>query len=640
MPATTALLAAVLSVAMVVPSVNTSLARAAEESCVSVAWPGSGPQPAEFGQLLRCRVASHDGVELNGWIGLPRLEAGARVPVALHSTPYITATTDVDGRRTPEDPAWWSDSPPELPLEMWGLPPIDLVRRGYAAAFFSVRGSGRSGGCFDWFGRAEQLDQVELVNWLATRQWSNGNVGMGGVSYPGSTPWEAAIHHPPALKTIVVSGIVSDAYQLWVTPQGAPSTVTSLFPPDLSANGVDPSIDPTTLAGVAPQRLCPDVARIFSAPKRVWLSADRDAAFWEERRLIDGFPRVEAAVLLAQGFYDTANGAGHAFQESAVWGLLDAPKRQIEGQWGHTFPYANAQPESEMPRFRDHPLANGWAQDEWHEVVLSWLDYWLKGEGSPPRVGMVDYQDNKGGWHQSDAWPPSNAKDQVLHLGDEKLARSSVEGSDTFRSAPYAPNMWAGASGFPDSQNHVPWTPYAALCPDSVPGSLPLAGLSFLSDPARDDVLIAGNPHVSLDIESDQPGGLITAILLDLGPGFSCNERGEPTDVRMLSLGAADLRFDRGNYVARDFPVGEASPVRIDLIDIAEVLPAGHRLAITLSYGETHVQYSSAEPFYPTIKVISGGKDGSQLVVPVVTGTLGGKKPQTEYLPRPFIPAS
>ena len=46
----------------------------------------------------------------------------------------------------------------------------------------------------DLMGFAEQEGINAAVEWLATQEWSNGNVGMIGKSYDGSTPWQAAMY--------------------------------------------------------------------------------------------------------------------------------------------------------------------------------------------------------------------------------------------------------------------------------------------------------------------------------------------------------------------------------------------------------------------------------------------------------------
>src|SRR6266550_3447199 len=58
-----------------------------------------------------------------------------------------------------------------------------FARRGYIHAVFNVRGSGNSGGFYQLMGPLEVRDVCDLIDWLAAQSWSNGAVGMFGVSY-------------------------------------------------------------------------------------------------------------------------------------------------------------------------------------------------------------------------------------------------------------------------------------------------------------------------------------------------------------------------------------------------------------------------------------------------------------------------
>src|SRR5438128_7582597 len=54
---------------------------------------------------------------------------------------------------------------------------------GYAMIVVDVRGTGSSEGMWDSFGSREQQDSVTLVQWAASRPFSNGVIGLSGVSY-------------------------------------------------------------------------------------------------------------------------------------------------------------------------------------------------------------------------------------------------------------------------------------------------------------------------------------------------------------------------------------------------------------------------------------------------------------------------
>ena len=53
----------------------------------------------------------------------------------------------------------------------------------------NLRGTGCSGGAFDYFETLQSLDGYDVIETVAAQPWvANGKVGMVGISYPG--------HHP------------------------------------------------------------------------------------------------------------------------------------------------------------------------------------------------------------------------------------------------------------------------------------------------------------------------------------------------------------------------------------------------------------------------------------------------------------
>lgn len=652
-------LVGVLSAGLVASGSSVRAARAQEqpppggEECVDPHpcggsfWPPGLNGPFELAAVRKIRVPvplDHDDpaagtIQLEGWVGLPSVPDGVRVPVALHSSPYLsTCGVEAGGAGCsggPENAGWWSDPaeetgfPPYPDAEStWGVAPFELVKRGYAAVFFSVRGTGTSGGCWDFFGHEEQRDQAVLVQWLADQDWSNGRVGMGGISYPGTTPLEAAIHRPAALKTTVAMGVFTDLYTGSFSPQGAAFNSyvypfwfhrgRSVSTPSPLAGGAESA---RRHVGVAPERVCPTVQQALTAELTGTATDQRDAAFWAERRLIDHFPEVTTSVLLVHGFEDRSL---HAFQENAAWrALQQAPKRLIEGPWGHVIPTDD-----------QATLDASWRRDTWTEILFEWLDYWLKGMGErPEHLDMVDYQDQTGDWHVDVAWPPAAARIEVLHAAGQGLMTEPAYGDRSFRSVPTPINAYEASElvlGDPS-----PIRPSASLCPQDALDASGLSGVAFVSEPTNEAVLLAGDPFAHLLLSSTQRGGVVGTYLFDVGPRFSCDALGQPEDVRMLAWGAADLRFHEGNMSGRDFPA-HPSPVRVDLTNLAELIEPGHRLALVVNAGEME---RAGQPGYrPEITIHTGDVDSSQLVLPVVEGSFGGAEPAITYPSRPFVP--
>ncbi|MDQ3877280.1 MAG: CocE/NonD family hydrolase [Actinomycetota bacterium] len=83
---------------------------------------------------------------------------------------------------------------------------------GYARAVADVLGTRGSTGCWDYGGRKEQQSGVDVVKYLARLPWSNGNVGMTGVSYEGTTANMVAATGIPELKAIVPVASISRWY--------------------------------------------------------------------------------------------------------------------------------------------------------------------------------------------------------------------------------------------------------------------------------------------------------------------------------------------------------------------------------------------------------------------------------------------
>jgi putative CocE/NonD family hydrolase len=90
----------------------------------------------------------------------------------------------------------------DLPLGSAIMDPTQVARRGYVVIVQDTRGRSTSEGAWEPM-RNEVLDGEDSVAWAAQLPYSNGAVGMYGISYFGFTQWAAAIQRPAALKAIV-----------------------------------------------------------------------------------------------------------------------------------------------------------------------------------------------------------------------------------------------------------------------------------------------------------------------------------------------------------------------------------------------------------------------------------------------------
>jgi len=133
--------------------------------------PSRRATPARVDTALAIPI--RDGTVLRA--DLYRPASDGRFPVLIHRTPYSRI-----------------ESPPD-PLV------VAAVRRGYVVLLEDVRGRYGSDGVFDPY-RQEGKEGYDTIEWAAHQPWSNGVVGIFGLSYPGAVQWLAAVEHPPSLK--------------------------------------------------------------------------------------------------------------------------------------------------------------------------------------------------------------------------------------------------------------------------------------------------------------------------------------------------------------------------------------------------------------------------------------------------------
>jgi uncharacterized protein len=101
------------------------------------------------------------------------------------------------------------------------LPPTGMLAQllGYGYVAVNMRGTGCSGGAFDYFEISQSLDGYDLIEAVGAQPWS-GNVGMIGISYPGISQLFVAHTQPPSLTAITPVSVISDTVRSTLFPGG------------------------------------------------------------------------------------------------------------------------------------------------------------------------------------------------------------------------------------------------------------------------------------------------------------------------------------------------------------------------------------------------------------------------------------
>jgi uncharacterized protein len=96
---------------------------------------------------------------------------------------------------------------------------------GFAVVDVSMRGTGCSGGAFDFFEPLQNLDGYDVIQTIAHQSWVQGHkVGMMGISYGGISQLFTAQLDPPALEAISPLSVID-------------ATATTLYPGGIRNDG-------------------------------------------------------------------------------------------------------------------------------------------------------------------------------------------------------------------------------------------------------------------------------------------------------------------------------------------------------------------------------------------------------------------
>lgn len=96
----------------------------------------------------------------------------------------------------------------------WETPdPGFWTKHGYAIVRADERGLGQSPGILDTMSRGTSEAFVDVVEWAAEQPWSNGKVGLLGISYYAGSQWHVAARQPKGLACIIPWEGMSDYYR-------------------------------------------------------------------------------------------------------------------------------------------------------------------------------------------------------------------------------------------------------------------------------------------------------------------------------------------------------------------------------------------------------------------------------------------
>ena len=459
-----------------------------------------------------------------------------------------------------------------------------MVPRGYVGARVDIRGTGASEGAMPdrEYSEQEHRDGEEVIAWLARQPWSNGNVGMWGISWGGFNAIQMARRRPPSLKAICALMATGELFHDDI------HYVDGMFHVDewelmmdlLNAMSPPPAfpIDEETMA-----------ARFDTEPWKLRvMRQQRDGPYWRQGSLDPDYGGIEVPTMLIGGLLD-----GYRDAVPRMVQQLKGPVKAILGPWNHTFP---------------HDASPGPAI-EWRAEAARWFDRWLKGasdtgvEKEPPfAIFIRDWhppglrlEEVPGRWRWLDGWPPSDREERTLY--------------------PRADGALGNDAGSPAEHRLrcIPWVgPEAGLWwGDLTPDQRPIDAFSLTYDspPLERDLVVVGTPRAVLQASADAPVANWFVRLCDVAPD------GTSSLVAGAGLNGAHRESAADPHALEPH---RTYRLAIDMHVTTWTFRAGHRIRLAVSNSLFPMMWPSPRAVTTTLTV--GGPEPSALVLPVLTG--------------------
>jgi predicted acyl esterase len=507
-----------------------------------------------------------DGTRLAARVWLPDGAGDAPVPAILEYLPYrlTDGTAERDALQHPY-----------------------FAGHGYASVRVDMRGSGNSEGIlYDEYLEQEQDDALEILEWLASQPWCDGNVGIIGISWGGFNGLQIAARRPPQLKAVISLCSTDDRYADDVHYVGG------------CLNAADQLSWASTMFLYNAKPPLPWVVgerwremwfeRIDETPPWIdaWMRHQRRDELWKHGSISEDYAGVECPVYVVGGWADGYTNAVMRMLEG-----LTCPRKGLIGPWAHAY-----------PEFATPGPRIGFLQK-----CLRWWDHWLKGVDT----GIMDepmlaawmpdalepapqYDEWPGRWISEPSWPSPNIDRIPLTLGDGKLGGT-----------PAGPASWAIWTSLLHGRHAGQWCPYG-VAGDFPTDQRPEDALAFVfdSEPLDEPLELLGYPQLSITLSVDRPQALLTARLCDVWPD------GRST---LITRGLLNLTHRDSHEHPQLLEPDRRYEIELRMNATAWSLPTGHRLRLALA--SAYWPWAWPSPENVILTVFTG--EASTLTLPV-----------------------
>ena len=426
---------------------------------------------------------------------------------------------------------------------------------GIAGVRVDIRGSGESDGVIDGeYTPLELANACELIEWIAAQPWSNGSVGMMGISWGGFNCLQVAALRPEPLKAVISIASTVDRYNDDIHYKNGAHLSAQLSWAATMLAYQSRSPDPA-LAGNRWREMWQE--RLEKEPffMEEWLQHQRRDAFWKHGSICENFGDVEIPALVIAGWAD-------GYRNTPIKAIegLGAKSKAIIGPWIHKYPH----------------FAWPGPRADFHGEAIRWWNRWLRGEENGaealPQVRAyimdavkpaIRRDFDPGFWVARERW--SKPEPDILAVGtDGRLGKGRGGTGEALLRSPLDTGTASGE--------------YFTLKPDAEMAidqrSDDAGSLTFETGPLAEARDYLGMPRLRLVLKSDAPLANLCARIVDVHPDGSSLR---------VAYGVLNLAHRRSSEHPEPLAPGEATEIEMDLDALGYRFAPGHRIRLSLS---------------------------------------------------------
>lgn len=431
-----------------------------------------------------------------------------------------------------------------------------FARAGYVGVRVDISGTGESDG--DWddeYSARELADGCEVIEWIASQPWCDGNLGMMGISWGGFNSLQIAALQPEALKAVISIGTTVDRYNDDIHYKNGCLLFSNFSWSSTMLCYASRPPDPE-LVGDKWREIWLNRLKTQPFPLATWLASQRKNDYWKHGSISENYENVKIPALLISGWADGYINAPPA----GATRLANA--KAINGPWIHKYPHFA------WPRPRIDFLGE----------AIAWWDKWLKGkdnkvdqlpayrayilENARP---LLKHEFEPGRWVAEQTLPAPETRSRYYYLAPNRQLLD-IPGRSRLKTLSSPQDCGSSCGEF------FPLKADGEMAGDQRHDDS--GSLVFDSGKLQQPIEILGRPKLRLKLAIDKPLGNIAVRLNDIHPNG---------EVSRVSWGVLNLAHRGGNESPEPMVPGQTEALEVELDECGYRFMRGHKMRVAIS---------------------------------------------------------